>query len=339
MNLTVKQNEIISNIYNNRRLKNKDILNQRFEEVYAKVPEIEDINKKVASLSIEAGRKAIAGDREALDKLSDNLSLLAEDRKIALMGAGYSASYLDEIFDCHKCHDTGYIEGKSCDCLKKTVVEALYTQSNLKDILARENFDTFNFDYYDNNIVDEATGKTALENIEDVVDYCHYFINNFKNERPSLLFYGKAGVGKTFLINCIAKELIENAFSVIYLSAIQFFDMLADESFNNDKSNAYRSVSLAEILACDLLIIDDLGTEMPTSFTTASLFNCLNERLIRHKSTIISTNLGLEDIQKVYTDRIFSRTAGNYTFLKIYGDDIRIKSKFATIQDSRFDEN
>lgn len=327
MNLTVKQNEIISNIYNSRRLKNADILNRRFEEVYAKVPEIEEINRKVASLSIEAGRKAVSGDREALDNLSANIELLAEDRRMALIGAGYPTNYLDDIYDCGQCHDTGYIDGAPCDCLKKTVVEALYTQSNLKDVLNRENFDTFNFDYYDNNIVDESTGKTALENIEDVVDYCHYFINNFKNERPSLLFYGNAGVGKTFLINCITKELIENAFSVIYLSAIQFFDMLADESFNNDRSNAYRSVSLAEILACDLLIIDDLGTEMPTSFTTATLFNCLNERLIRHKSTIISTNLGLEDLQKVYTDRVFSRTAGNYTFLKIYGDDIRIKSK------------
>lgn len=326
MNLTLKQNEIISNIYNKRRLKNKDILNKRYQEVYEKVPEVEEINQKVASLSIESGRKAIEGDHSSLDNLSEQIALLSEDRKIALLGAGYPIDYLDEIFDCNKCHDTGYINGETCECMKKTVVNTLYTQSNLKEILERENFDTFNFDYYDNTVVDESTGKTALENIEDVVDYCHYFVNNFKNENPSLLFYGNAGVGKTFLINCIAKELIENAFSVIYLSAIQFFDMLADESFNNDKSGAYRNVSLAEILNCDLLIIDDLGTEMPTSFTTASLFNCLNERLIRHKSTVISTNLGLEDLQKVYTDRIFSRTAGNYTFLKIYGDDIRIKS-------------
>lgn len=328
MNLTTKQNEYVSNIYNSRRLKNKDILNRRFQEVYEKAPEIEEINKKVASLSIEAGRKAIAGDRSALDNLSTNLSMLSEDRKIALMGAGFPINYLDDIYDCPHCKDTGYIEGEPCKCLKKTVVKALYSQSNLGDVLHKENFDTFNFDYYDNNTIDETTGKTALENIEDVVDYCHYFVNNFKNEKPNLLFYGKAGVGKTFLINCIAKELIENAFSVIYLSAIQFFDMLAAESFNNDVSTAYRSVSLAEILNCDVLIIDDLGTEMPTSFTTASLFNCLNERLIRQKSTIISTNLGLEDIQNVYTDRVFSRTAGNYNFIKIFGDDIRLKSKF-----------
>lgn len=327
MKLTVKQNERISNIYNNRRLKNKAILNQRYEEVYEKVPEIEEINQKVSYLSIEAGKKAIEGDRSALDNLSSSLALLSEDRKIALLGAGYPIDYLDEIFDCEKCHDTGYIHGEPCDCLKKTVVHTLYTQSNLAEVLKRENFDTFNFDYYDNTIIDEKTGKTALENIEDVVDYCHSYIKNFKNESQNILFYGKPGVGKTFLVNCIAKELIENAFSVIYLSAIQLFDMLSDESFKNGKSNAYRNVSLSEILNCDLLIIDDLGTEMPTSFTTASLFNCLNERLIRHKSTIISTNLEAADISKNYTERIFSRASGNYKFFKIYGDDIRIKSK------------
>lgn len=158
-------------------------------------------------------------------------------------------------------------------------------------------------------------------------DYCHYYIKNFKQESKNILFYGKAGVGKTFLVNCIAKELIQNAFSVIYLSAIQLFDMLADESFKTGKSNAYRSVSLAEILNCDLLIIDDLGSEMSTSFTTSALFNCLNERLIRQKSTIISTNLEATDLMNNYSDRIFSRTSGNYKFFKIFGDDIRIKRK------------
>lgn len=328
MNFTSKQNDIISNIYNQRRLANTAEHNRRVEEVYDKVPEVEEICTKIASLSIEAARRSIEGDRSLLDELPSNLKILTEDKRIALVGAGFPADYLEDIFDCPKCRDTGYINGQPCTCLKQTVVSTLYTQSNLHDILSRENFDTFSFEYYDDNFVDEATGKTALENIEDVVDYCHYFINNFKKEHPSLLFYGKAGVGKTFLVNCIAKELIENAFSVIYLSAIQLFDMLANESFHNERSSAYKSVSLSEILSCDLLIIDDLGTETSTSFTSSALFNCLNERLIRHKSTIISTNLNPEDIQSVYTDRIFSRAAGNYKFIKIYGDDIRVKIKY-----------
>lgn len=328
MNLTVKQNDIISNIYNKKRLYNKLIQNERIEEVYDKVPEIEEINQKIAHLSIDAARKSIEGNHDAMDELSHNIKLLSEDKRFALIGAGFPADYLDDIFDCAKCRDTGYINGKPCDCLKKTVVNTLYSQSNIKDVLQKENFDTFNFDYYDNNIVDEKTGKTALENIEDIVDYCHSYIKNFKNSGKNILFYGKAGVGKTFLVNCIAKELIENAFSVIYLSAIQLFDMLADESFNNEKSSAYKNVSLSEILSCDLLIIDDLGSELTTSFTTSALFNCLNERLIRHKSTIISTNLDATELMNNYSDRIFSRTSGNFKFFKVYGDDIRIKSKF-----------
>jgi len=323
MKLTTKQNETITNIYNQRRLNNKKILDERYQEVYAKLPEVEEINHKVASLSIEAARKSIEGDRAALENLSRDLAILTSDRKIALVGAGYDGDYLDEIFDCDKCRDTGYILGEPCECLRKTVVETLYSQSNLKGVLEKENFDTFNFNYYDNTTVDEDTGKTALENIDDVVDYCHSFIKNFEKDKSNILFYGKTGVGKTFLINCIAKELIQNAFSVIYLSAIQLFDMLNDEAFNRNKNAAYKNVSLAEILSCDLLIIDDLGSEMSTSFTTAALFNCLNERLIRRKSTIISTNLSIGELQDVYTERISSRTLGNYKLMKIHGKDIR----------------
>ncbi len=328
MKLTSKQNELISNIYNNRRLKNKAVLEERIREVYDAVPEIEEINKKIATTSISAARLAIEGNRDALNSLSSEIEILSNDKRVCLVGAGYPIDYLDEIFDCPKCHDTGYINGQECDCLKRTVVTALYSQSNLKGVLKRENFENFNFDYYDNDYVDESTGKTSSENIEDIVDYAHSYIKNFKKDKSSLLFYGSAGTGKTFLINCIAKELIENAFSVIYLSAVQFFDILADESFKNGKASAYKSVSLSEILDCDLLVIDDLGTEMPTSFTGSALFNCLNERLLRQKATIISTNLGIEDIKKVYTERIFSRALGNYKLFKFFGDDIRIKSKF-----------
>lgn len=149
-----------------------------------------------------------------------------------------------------------------------------------------------------------------------------------KTVHESLLIYGNAGVGKTFLVNCIAKELIEQAYSVIYLSAVQLFDLLADLSFNSHKSTGNKHISMRELLSCDLLIIDDLGTEMANSFTASSLFNCLNERLIRQKSTIISSNLSVDELKQNYTERIFSRAVGNYTVMKIFGDDIRIKSKF-----------
>ncbi len=171
-------------------------------------------------------------------------------------------------------------------------------------------------------------GFPQAEKLTSVVDHCHYFINNFDKTFDNLLFYGRAGTGKTFLINCIAKELIEKSYSVIYLSAVQLFDLLADYSFKRSNTTIYRQISFDELLRCDLLIIDDLGTEMSNSFTESSLFDCLNERLIHQKSTIISTNFSLQELQQKYEERIFSRTAGNYTPLKIFGDDIRIKKKF-----------
>lgn len=327
MGLTRTQYDVIANIYNTRRLNNKIELDRRISEVYNKSPQVEAINREISSLAISAGRKALSGDKSAMENLKSDMAILAEDKKAALLAAGYPADYLEPIYTCPDCKDTGFIDGEPCHCFKKAVVQELYTQSNLKEILLRENFDNFNFDFYNNTSVDSITGKTPLENIEDVVDHCRYFIKNFKNSHESLLFYGDAGVGKTFLVNCIAKELIEQAFSVIYLSAVQLFDLLADLQFNSNKGFGNKHISLNEILCCDLLIIDDLGTEMANSFTASSLFNCLNERLIRHKSTVISTNLSIEELKTNYTERIFSRTVGNYTFMRIFGDDIRIIKK------------
>lgn len=328
MGLKREQYDVINNMYNMRRLNNKIKLDNRISEVYAKSPEVEKINHQISSLAISAGRKSLAGDTSAMKTLKEDMAILTEDKKAALMAAGFPCDYLDEIFTCNSCKDTGFVNGKPCQCFTKAVVEELYSQSNLKEILTRENFDNFNFDYYNSCDVDPITGKTPLENIEDIVDHCRYFIKNFQNNSESLLIYGKAGVGKTFLVNCIAKELIEQAYSVIYLSAVQLFDLLADLSFNSNKSSGNKHISLNELLTCDLLIIDDLGTEMSNSFTASSLFNCLNERLIRHKSTIISSNLSVDELKENYTERIFSRAVGNYTVMKIFGDDIRIKSKF-----------
>jgi DNA replication protein DnaC len=321
MALTRDQFDVIANSYNDRQLNNKIKLNRRIEEVYEKIPLIKDLDGQIGVLAGRALRLSLSGNSSAKDTLREDIALISEQKKAALLAGGYSADYLDEIFTCPKCKDTGFIDGKPCECLKAEVVRLLYSRSELKEILERENFDTFDY-------IDPDTGISAAENIDAVVDHCHYFINNFDKTFDNLLFYGRAGTGKTFLINCIAKELIEKSYSVIYLSAVQLFDLLADYSFKRSNTTIYRQISFDELLRCDLLIIDDLGTEMSNSFTESSLFDCLNERLIHQKSTIISTNFSLQELQQKYEERIFSRTAGNYTPLKIFGDDIRIKKKF-----------
>ena len=329
MAITRAQAEILANRYNDRRINNQITMEQRIQKVYSLIPEIAELVREISSLSVHAAKKALLGDPSFKDRLKEEIASISERKRVLLLANGFSMDYLDEIFTCPDCRDTGYIQGKPCHCLKEELVKLLYSRSELKEILERENFDTFDYDLYSENDIDETTGISAAENIETVVDHCHYFINYFDQSFENLLFYGRAGTGKTFLINCIAKELIEKSYSVVYLSAVQFFDLLADYSFDRDHHSLYSQIGIDEFLTCDLLIIDDLGTEMTNSFTDSALFDCLNERLIHQKSTIISTNLSLQELQERYEERIFSRTAGNYTLLKIFGDDIRIKKNYS----------
>ena len=206
MALTRDQFDVIANSYNDRQLNNKIKLNRRIEEVYEKIPLIKDLDGQIGVLAGRALRLSLSGNSSAKDTLREDIALISEQKKAALLAGGYSADYLDEIFTCPKCKDTGFIDGKPCECLKAEVVRLLYSRSELKEILERENFDTFEYDLYSDDYIDPDTGISAAENIDAVVDHCHYFINNFDKTFDNLLFYGRAGTGKTFLINCIAKE-------------------------------------------------------------------------------------------------------------------------------------
>lgn len=292
----------------------KDSLTQRINEQF---PRLEEINQEISSLSVAAAKAMLLDDNsDAISSYKKKLQTLREEKEAIYKTAGYK----EVEYYCPDCKDTGYLEsGSKCHCFRQKELNILYSQSNIKNAICNENFNTFSYDYYSQSFIDPATGKSALTNIKNVVKVCKDFINNFDSNCDNLLLYGATGVGKTFLTNCIAKELLDNYHSVIYLSAIQLFDLLAEESFSRKKDNFFTE----DILSCELLIIDDLGTELRNSFTVSSLFNCLNERLLRQHSTIISSNLSLEDLQREYNDRLFSRILGNYKILKIYGDDIR----------------
>ena len=160
--------------------------------------------------------------------------------------------------------------------------------------------------------------------MQNIVSICHRFVDEFDTTYDNLLLFGDTGVGKTFLTNCIAKELIEQSHSVIYMSAVRFFDVLADASFHKGSSGTQESSVYRDFYDCDLLIIDDLGTELANSFTSSALFQCINERAIRRKPVIISTNLSLGSLRDIYSERVFSRIASNYKLLKIFGRDLRI---------------
>ena len=225
---------------------------------------------------------------------------------------------------CKNCKDTGYNNGNKCQCFKQEIINVVYSQSNIREILSRENFSNFSYEYYSDEITNPATGLSSLDTIQRAVDECKRFINDFDNKPKNLLIYGDTGVGKTFLSNCVAKELLEKGNSVIYFTAFQLFDILSKGVFSKD---ADAIAAHQNIFDCDLLIIDDLGTELSNSFTTSQLFLCVNERILRQKSTIISTNLNMQDIMEIYSERTLSRISSNYSIIKLFGDDIRIKKR------------
>ena len=324
MALNNSQYDTILRTYEQKQLHNRNILDKRQQNVYNKVPEIISINQQISSLSVKQARKLLEGDTNALSELKEQIKLLSKQKEDLMVQAGFPADYLNPVYDCPDCKDTGYVNNKKCHCFRKAAIDLLYTQSNVKNILQEENFDTFSFRYYSENHVDPKTGRSSMTNMKKAHQTALEFVETFSTEFRNLFLYGDTGVGKTFLSNCIAKELIDKSHSVIYFSAHELFDTLAKSRFGNDESADEMN---EHIFDCDLLIIDDLGTELANSFTVSQLFLCINERILRRKSTIISTNLSLESIVNTYSERTFSRITSNYTMLKLTGDDIRIKKK------------
>lgn len=324
MALTNSQYDYFMRIYEKRQLDNENRLRGRFEEVYKKIPRLQTLDNSISELSVRQARKLLDGDNAALTVLKNDLHLLFEEKRLLLSQAGYSENYLELTYTCPDCQDTGYIGDQKCHCFKKAIIEFLYTQSNLREVLNKENFDTLSLEYYSRNHIDSLTGRSSLEAMETAVRACLEFVEDFPGEGRNLLLYGDTGVGKTFLTHCVAKELLDKTFSVIYFTASQLFDIFAKKQFDKDEKAA---LDYEHIYDCDLLIIDDLGTEFSNGFTTSQLFVCLNERLLRKKSTIISTNLSLDDLNTLYSERVFSRITSAYTVLRMTGDDIRIKKK------------
>lgn len=329
MALKNSQYDSITRIYNQKQLRNHHNQTKRQEEIYEKIPRIHEIDYSIATLSVRRAKELLNGNDSALSRLRHELEDLAEEKQLLLLRSGYPKNYLEMQYDCPDCQDTGYCNGKKCHCFKQASIDMLYTQSNLREILKTENFQHFTLEYYDNIEINPITGKTQMVNMTEIHDTCCTFVLHFGKEFENLFFYGDTGVGKTFLSNCIAKELLDRSFSVIYLSAIELFDLFSRITFSGDAPEQSNEL-LQFITECDLLIIDDLGTELTNTFTNSKLFYCLNTRYLRRKSTLISTNLTLDRINETYSERIFSRISSNYTLLKFFGADIRIKKKLLT---------
>lgn len=326
MSLSNAQYDIIIREYNAKQIKNQHIVDTRVKEVYGKDERLKAIDDAISSCSLAQARKLLNGDVTTLVNLRSQLMDYKQQRLNILKELGYSEQYLEPVYECPDCKDTGYINNERCHCFKQRAIDLVYTQSNIRSILKDENFENFTYEYYSKTDCNPATGMTSYETMQNAVQECKKFLNEFDTSFSNLFFYGDTGVGKTFLSNCVAKELLDTSHSVIYFTAFQLFDILSKNTFSKAADDDIIAAH-QNIFDCDLLIIDDLGTELPNSFTASQLFLCLNERILRKRSTIISTNLTINQVAELYSERTFSRISSRYVMLKLFGDDIRIQKK------------
>lgn len=317
MALTNSQYDTIIKGFEAKQSRNRRLVEERTAYVYAHVEGYKELDDSVSSISVAQGKKLLEGDDSALTELKNTIRELSAMKEQLLLSAGLPADYLKPVYDCPDCKDTGYRNGEKCHCFRQAVITMLYEQSGIRDMLKSENFSSLSYDYYEGE---------DLVRFKNTVLTCKNFINNFNSDYHNLFFYGTVGTGKSFLSGCVAKELIESGHSVIYFSAAGLFDTLSRFKFDYKNTDELHK-EYEDLFKCDLLIIDDLGTEYTNNLINSELFSLINDRHLRKRSTIISTNLSLEDFRNRYSDRIFSRITSNYEICKITGPDIRMYKK------------
>ncbi|WP_019139028.1 ATP-binding protein [Peptoniphilus timonensis] len=316
MELTAK----ISNYYENLRRKNTETHEKRLEEVYKKIPEIRQIDALIRDIALRESINQIKNPNSDKSlEASEKIYNLKINKMDYLEKSGYPRDYLEEIYTCKDCHDTGINQDdEKCHCLKKLIVSELYDMSSISYMLDRENFDKFDLNIFSEKVY-EKYQMSPRENMTNILAISKKYIRDFHEKNDlNLLLWGPTGQGKTFLLNCIAAELIKSDVIVIYQTAYEILKTIEDRKFKNiedDKYNLY--------FEADLLIVDDLGIEFVNSFTTSEIFNIINTRLLRGKKTLISTNLSPKELSETYTDRVFSRVFQKFVPIKFFGPDLR----------------
>ena len=309
-----------------KKRNNESEQSRRRDAVYASIPAVMDIEAEITTLMsgvvAEALRKG-ADAGAAVSSAKEKCETLLKRRAELLLSGGYPANYIDEIYDCPACGDTGYVLGKPCSCLKE-----LYKSETVGELSQMLNidgqcFEKFNLSFYD-NVPDYETGKVPCQTMSNILNLCRDYAADFKPSSVNLLFRGGTGLGKTFLSASIAKVVSEKGFSVVYDTAVSVMEAFELQKFDRSGEGAEEiSSRVRRYMDCDLLILDDLGTEMTTSFTQSALYTLVNGRLIKGGKTIISTNLSEDEMRKRYTPQIVSRLEGEYHILNFAGRDIR----------------
>ena len=293
----------------------------RQEKIYSRIPEIERIDTRLRTQMTELVGLTLRGGAElntAIKTLEDESLALQAKKAELLVERGYEMDYLDDIFSCPACRDTGYVGGKMCSCLK-----AMYNAEVTRELgtllkNSDECFEKFDLSLYGD----------ARESMEIVYNTCREYANSFSDRSMNLMFQGGTGLGKTFLSACIARVVAGNGHSVCYDTASSALEAFETKKFSRDAQTAENAaVKVERMLDCELMILDDLGTEMLTPMSVSALYTLINTRLVNGRKTVISTNLTDAELSKRYNPQICSRLEGEFTKLPFFGSDIRLTKK------------
>lgn len=296
---------------------------RHLEQAYREYPRLAEIDRELRLTMVGLMANALRQGEDVhtvLDEIRElNLSLQRE-REWIIEAAEYEEGFLDDSPICAKCGGSGYVGSNMCSCLRE-----LCRQEQKKELTSllgtgKESFDSFRIDLYPDDY-DPKLGTSPRKLMQSNFNICKKYAQNFNPSIGSLLFSGATGLGKTFLSACIARHIADQGFSVMYETAIRIFSDFEAEKFGSEENIG----KTRKYFDCDLMIIDDIGTEMTTNFTVSVLYNIINTRMMENKATIISTNLTPDAIEKRYSPQIASRIVGNYRLIKFVGNDIRRK--------------
>lgn len=295
----------------------------RRQRIYREIPRLEAIEKElrgtVARIMTEALRHG-EDPAPALMRIRTENAMLQQERAELLAEHGYAPDALEDKPRCALCGDTGYCGGKMCACLQKYYAqEQIRSLSSLLDV-GSQSFDTFGLEWYDTKV--GAQSRSPRETMERNLATCQTFAAEFGKKPENLLLFGDPGLGKTFLSACIARVVSEDGFSVVYDTAVHVFARCEAAKFRSEEEPD-AAVDVRRYESCDLLILDDLGTEMTTSFVQSALYQLVNGRLISGKKTVVNTNLTPYQLGERYSPQVQSRFEGEYRILPFFGEDIR----------------
>lgn len=323
-NIIAKCNKIIEQ----RRTHALNLSDDRNKRLLLAFPRLKEIEHELAQTGGRISKEILTNPttiEQKIQLLKESNLALQEERSVILRNNNYPANYMETNYHCKKCQDRGYLDAKKCACLIELLKNELYESIGSISILNKYTFDAFNLDYYPT--ASEYGNINPKETMQSIYDFAKNYAINFREGADNLLMIGNTGLGKTHLSVAIASAIIDRGFVVIYISAQNLMDRLEKEKFQKDYSTSYESTFMDLILQCDLLVLDDLGTEFSTNFTVSCVYNIINTRSISGKSTIINTNIELPKMEDIYTQRIVSRLICDYKVLKFIGRDIRMLKK------------